>query len=126
MNLSGIVQLTLFYKPMISLALLTLFIAFYVFYNTSEKTIKQTTFGFETWINEYQNKGRILALILLLISLVLSYISFGFGAGIILFFAYLMTFGSLIVILNPLKILKLKSIVILFMFSLCIEFFVFQ
>ncbi len=107
---------------MISLSLLILFIAFYVFYNTSEKAIKHKTFGFETWLNKQQKKGKILAVALLVIAMLLSCNTFGLGAGTMLFFICLMTVGSLIVILNPLKLLTPKSITILFILSLLIEF----
>ncbi|MFB9058024.1 hypothetical protein ACFFU9_14860 [Mariniflexile ostreae] len=110
---------------MISITFLILFMAFYVAYCSSKKTVTYSHFGFETWTDKHPEKGKKLALSLFLITIVLSYITFGFGAGLLVFFIYLMTLGSLIVILNPLKLLKPTPLGILFVLVVYIEVFIF-
>jgi hypothetical protein len=110
---------------MISIAFLILFMAFYILYNTSQKVIKSPVFGFETWAHKNNKKAKLLGITLLFASCFLLCLSFGFGAGMLLFFVVLMTFGSLVIMLTPIQITKPKSIVFIFLIALFTEFFIF-
>lgn len=110
---------------MISIGLLILYMAFYISYNTSQKTIKNPIFGFETWAYKNNKKAKLLGITLLFASCLLFGLSFGIGAGILFFFVTLMTFGSLIVILAPVNIMKPKPILTVFLIALFTEFFIF-
>lgn len=110
---------------MISIALLILYLAFYILYNTSRKTIKNAVFGFETWTYKNNKKAKLLGITLLFASCILFGLSFGMGAGTLYFFVSLMTFGSLVVILTPVKIMKPKPILTFFLIAFFTEFFIF-
>lgn len=109
---------------MISIALLILYLAFYILYNTSRKAIKNVVFGFETWTYKNNKKAKLLGITLLFASCILLGLSFGIGAGILHFCVTLMTLGSLVVILTPVKIIKPRSILILFLLVHYTEFFI--
>lgn len=66
---------------MISLALLFLFMAFYVFYNTSERAVTSITFGFENWISKNKKASKLLAIVLCILASILLLLSFGFGGA---------------------------------------------
>ena len=109
---------------MISFVIIILTLAFYIFYNTSERSVKNHVLGFEKWIQKKKGLAKITGLAMLTIAyLILSHF-FGFGAGSLLFFIILMTFGSLIIVLTPLKMINYKNLLIAVLFSLCIEFLI--
>lgn len=110
---------------MISIALLILYLAFYILYNTSQKAIKNAVFGFETWTYKNNKKAKLLGITLLFASCLLFGLSFGIGAGILFFFVTLMTFGSLVVMLAPVKIIKPKPILTIFLIVFFTEYFIF-
>ncbi len=109
-----------------STILLILFLAFYMLYNTSKKAIKSPCFGFEKWVEKNVIYSKLISASLLIMSCVLSCLSYGLGAGIFIFFIDLMTIGSLSVILIPIKVLKIKPIIIVFILSLCTELLLFN
>ena len=106
---------------MISIAILFIFLSFYMFYNTSKRAVKYIGFGFENWLSDNLEYTKILATFLCICSLALHIISF----GILLFFIVFMTLGSIIILLTPLKLVSYKSVLLIFSTSLFIEFFVF-
>lgn len=143
MNLPGIVLPTLFYNcwighttlnltvqscliliNMISLVIIILTVAFYIFYNTSEKSVKNRVLGFEKWVQKKKRWARITGLAMFTIAYLILSLYSGFGAGSLLFFIILMTFGSLIIVLTPLKMINYKNLLIVVLFSLCIEFLI--
>lgn len=111
---------------MASIILFLVFIAFYVLCNTSKKAVLNPNFGFEGWLSKQHKMGKLLGLFILVISCLLSAIYFGMGTGVLYFFIVLMTLGSLIVLLNPIKLLKPAAILAVFIISLCFEFLIFN
>lgn len=110
---------------MISIAILLTFFSFYMWYNTSRRAVRYLGFGFENWMNMHSAHTKIVATFLCICSLILYIVSFGIGSGTLLFFTVLMTFGSMIVLLTPLHIITYKSISLIFLGALIIEFFAF-
>ncbi len=111
---------------MASIILFLVFIAFYVLCNTSKKAVLNSHFGFEGWLAKQHRTSRLLGLFILVMSCLLSTICFGIGTGVLYFFIVLMTLGSLIVLLNPIKLLKPAAILAVFVISLCFEFLIFN
>ena len=109
---------------MISVAILILFSSFYAFYNTSKKVRFQSLFGVEHWIHKNEKPSKIIAFTLLILALVLFIGYFGFGSGTLLFFIALMTIGSLIILLQPLNLINLKTLIISAIFLLSLEFLI--
>ncbi len=109
---------------MISSVIIILTLAFYIFYNTSEKSVKNHVLGFEKWIQKKKGFAKTTGLFMLINAYVILLFYFGFGAGSLLFFIILMTFGSLIIVLTPLKMINYKNMLLVVLFSLCVEFLI--
>ncbi len=118
-------RVVLIIKNMVSIATFIVFISFYLFYNTSKKTLKYNFYKLDSCIDENILLTKIIATILLIISIVLNIYLYGFGAGSLLFFILFMTIGSLIIIATPLKLISYKSVLYIFMASLLSELFIF-
>ena len=97
---------------MISFAILLVIIGFYLLYITSEKMDTPKPLGFENQMAQHKSASKIIGIVLLIIACILTVYIFGLGAGIFLFFIYLMTFASLIVLLTPLKLFSFKLLFI--------------
>ncbi|MEO9571717.1 MAG: hypothetical protein ABJH82_01475 [Polaribacter sp.] len=110
---------------MISITIFIVFISFYLFYKTSKKTVKHSPKKLDKWIVKNNPFTKIIASILLLISIIANIYLFGFTSGFLLFFILLMTVGSLIIMIAPLKLIQYKSVLILFITSLLFELFIF-
>lgn len=109
---------------MISSVIIILTLAFYLFYNTSERSVKNHVLGFEEWVQEKKGLAKITGLCMFTIAyLILSHF-FGLGTGSLLFFIILMTLGSMIIVLTPLKMVNYKNLLLVVLFSLCIEFLI--
>lgn len=105
---------------MITIATGILFFAFYTLYYTSKRAALLYDFGFEKWMSNNQNPTKIIGITLLVIAYSLYIQTIGLGSGTLFFFITLITIGSLIVILKPLKIINYKSLLLLFV---VIDFF---
>jgi divalent metal cation (Fe/Co/Zn/Cd) transporter len=99
---------------MITIAVCVLFLAFYTLYYTSKRASLTYRFGFEKWMRNHPTATKIIGLCLLVVAYFLWIYSIGLVSGSLFFAVALMTIGSLIVILKPLKIIPLKNIVFLF------------
>ncbi|ULC59006.1 hypothetical protein MBM09_13955 [Flaviramulus sp. BrNp1-15] len=110
---------------MISIALLILFLSFYIFYNTSKKVKIQSVFGVENWFQKHIKPSKFIALILLVLALILFINHFGIGVGTLLYFIALMTIGSLVILLYPLNLINYKSLILLIIFMFSFEFITF-
>lgn len=108
---------------MITIASLLVFISFYMFYYTSKRAVLSYDYGIEKWMNNNPKETKISGLVLLLCSYSLWLISKSLGSGTLFFFIQLMTIGSLIVILSPLKVLNSKIVAILFVLAGLLEFY---
>lgn len=107
---------------MITLSILLVIIAFYLHYTTSEKMDSQKLLGFEFLLIQQKKQCKAASFLLLILSCMLCIKVFGLGAGIFSFFIYLMTFGSLIVLLAPLKIFNYKSLSLFIFICFTIEY----
>jgi len=109
---------------MISFTILLVIIGFYLLYTTSKKMDAPRLFGFENQLLQNKAVSKIIGLLLLILSCVLTVIVFGLGAGIFLFFINLMTVASLIVLLAPLKLFNAKILFIVMACCVVAEFLV--
>lgn len=108
---------------MITIAFCFLFLAFYVLYYTSKRAVLTYRFNFEIWISKNPKYGKTLGTLLLILAYLLSIFSTALGVGTLFFFITLMTIGSLIIILKPLKIIPVKIILFLFLTMEILEFY---
>ncbi len=109
---------------MISIAILLVIIGFYLLYSTSKKMDAPILLGFENRLVKYKLASKLVGLILLILSCILTINVFGFGAGIFLFLINLMTVASLIVLLSPLKLFNVKLLFIFISLCVAVEFLV--
>ncbi|WP_417444691.1 DUF3325 family protein [Joostella sp.] len=108
---------------MIALASILIFIGFYCLYSGSKKATLNTSV-IDNWFQKENENLKFVGPILLIAALVISVLEKGFASGIFLWFIILMTIGSLIVILSPLKILNYKTVLASFIFIVIIENFI--
>lgn len=109
---------------MISSVIIILTLAFYFFYNTSERSVKSHVLGFEKWIQKKKGLAKTTGMVMLIIAYLILLFYYGIGTGTLLFFIILMTFGSLIILLTPLKMINYKNLLLVVLFSLCVEFLI--
>jgi hypothetical protein len=98
---------------MITITSSILFLAFYTLYYTSKRVPLTYNFGFEKWMRKNPTPTKITGITLLVLAYILWLYIASVGSGTLLFIIELMTIGSLIVILKPLKIIAPKSIILL-------------
>lgn len=84
------------------MALIVLTVSFYMLYNTSKRAGLRRDI-FSTWLQQHMLFSKITGLILLFVSFSTLIATEGLGVGIFIGFLALMTFGSLIILLVPLK-----------------------
>jgi hypothetical protein len=108
---------------MISIVSFLIFIGFYILYYTSQKTYVSYDRRFEKWIRKNSQPAKYLGLLILSTAFTLLLLEKAIGSGTLLFFILLMTIGSLIIILSPLKIIKPQFVLILFAMATFIEYY---
>lgn len=106
---------------MISIVSFLIFIGFYALYYTSKKTYVSYDKGFEQWIKKNTRSTKYFGLLLLLSAFFVLLLEQAIGSGTLIYFILLMTIGSLIIILSPLKIIKPSFVFILFAMATFIE-----
>ncbi len=106
---------------MITIGAFLAFLGFLAPYNTSAKAILTGDSKLELWFRNNSSNAKIGGLLLLIASLLLVVMQKGIGAGTFMFFVILMTIASLIVLLSPLKILNLKTALIVFALLFLVE-----
>ncbi|NJB82669.1 hypothetical protein [Wenyingzhuangia aestuarii] len=79
------------------------------------------TLGFEIFVNKYSSISKPIVLLLLGIAFLLAINQLGAVVGILVGSISLMTLGSLIVLLTPLKLINYKSIIFVFVFLFIAE-----
>ncbi|MES2545216.1 MAG: hypothetical protein V4548_10050 [Bacteroidota bacterium] len=99
-----------------------LFFGFYLVYYTSKKATLFLDSTFTKWINTNTKQSKIIGTTLLILSYVLLVLQTALGHGSLLFFIELMAFGSLMILLSPLKMINLKWVIALFIITQYIEF----
>jgi hypothetical protein len=108
---------------MITVASLFVFSSFYTLYYTSKRALLSYDYRIEKWIQRNPRPTKIISAGLLLLAYVLWLFSTALGTATLLFLIQLMTIGSLIVILTPLKVISSKAIVVLFAMAELLEFY---
>jgi len=108
---------------MITIATLIVFLAFYTLYYTSKRAVLSYDLGFEKWMQKNPKQTKITGLILLLLAYSLWLFTQSLCCGTLMFFIQLMTIGSLIIILMPLKKVSSKVILLLFIIAALLEFY---
>ena len=108
---------------MITIASLIVFLAFYTLYYTSKKATLSYDLGFEKWMQNKPKQTKIIGLGLLTLAYSAWFFTYAFCCGTLLFFIQLMTIGSLIIILTPLKKINIKIVFLLFTIIAVLEFY---
>ncbi|MDR7208446.1 hypothetical protein [Flavobacterium piscis] len=108
---------------MITIATIIVFLAFYTLYYTSKRAVLSYDSGFEKWMRKNPKQTKITGLILLLSAYLFWLFTQSLCCGTLMFFIQLMTIGSLIIILMPLKKVSRKVILLLFIIVALLEFY---
>ncbi len=108
---------------MISVLIVIMFLACYLFYNTSQKTSIVFKSYLEKSLGSNKQLSKIIGGSLLLISLIIASINFGLFTGSLFWLSSLMLLMSLLILITPLNIVNYKLLVILFLVLLLIEIF---
>jgi hypothetical protein len=106
---------------MITIGALLAFFGFFSGYNASRKAVLRGDSRLELWLRRNASKAKISGVFLLVASLILVVTEKGLGAGSLMFVVVLMTIGSLVVILSPLRLLTLRSALLIFALSFLFE-----
>ncbi|MEL4308024.1 DUF3325 family protein [Joostella sp. CR20] len=108
---------------MISFVILLVFFGFYAFYSTSKRAVLNNS-KIDLWLQQKYSPLKLTGLLLLIISLGITILVKGFGAGTLLWIVILMTVGSLVVLITPLRTIHFKTLFVLFIFSVLVELFI--
>ncbi|WP_426483260.1 hypothetical protein [Flavobacterium sp. 2] len=108
---------------MITLASLIVFLAFYTLYYTSKRAVLSYDFGFEKWMQQNPKQTKITGLFLLATAYAMWLFTKSLCCGTLMFFIQLMTVGSLIIILTPLKKVNSKALLAILLFVAILEFY---
>lgn len=108
---------------MVSTASLFVFFAFYALYNTSKRAYLSNNNVIEKWLQNNPKQTKIVGFGLLVCAYTLLLFEKAIGCSTLIFLIQIMTIGSLIVILTPLKIIPKKLVMVLFALSIFIEFY---
>ncbi len=106
-----------------SIVCILVFFGFYFLYSTSKKTTLRPVLNFEKWIDMSLKSTQVIAISLLFVAYLLSIYLDGMGSGTLLFFIVLMTIGSLIIVLVPLKIINNKALLSFFIIVTLFEIY---
>ena len=108
---------------MITIASLIVFLAFYTLYYTSKRAVLSYDLGFEKWMKNNPKQTKITGLVLLVTAYAMWLITQSLCCGTLMFFIQLMTVGSLIILLTPLKKVISKALLLLFIGIALLEFY---
>jgi hypothetical protein len=108
---------------MITIASLLLFLAFYTLYYTSKRAALSYDLGFEKWMQKNPKQTKATGLILLFLAYSMWLFTQSLCCGTLMFCIQLMTIGSLVIILTPLKKIDKKAIFMLFLIIGFLEFY---
>jgi hypothetical protein len=108
---------------MITIASLIVFIAFYTLYYTSKRAVLSYDLGFEKWMQRNPKQTKITGLILLAAAYTMWLFTKSVCCGTLMFFIQLMTVGSLIIVLTPLKKVNNKALLALLVIIAILEFY---
>ncbi|WP_461533639.1 hypothetical protein [Sinomicrobium sp.] len=106
---------------MTTLIVIIAFMGFYAFYNASKRAVLSQSWWIAQWLQSHRPTSLALGWCMVLVGILLSVMHYGFGAGICAFVVVLMTVGSLIVIVSPLKFISYRAVVLIAILSFAIE-----
>ncbi|WP_146746557.1 hypothetical protein [Sinomicrobium soli] len=106
---------------MTTLIVVITFLGFYAFYNTSRRAVLSKSLRIEKWLQVHTAESKIAGSCMLFAGLSLSVLYYGTGAGIFAFFVILMTLGSLVVIVSPLKFINYRGVLVIAILSFVVE-----
>jgi hypothetical protein len=108
---------------MITIASILVFMGFYAFYYTSKRAVLHYDYGFEQWMQNNTKPTKTIGCSCLILAYSFLVFSNALGSGTLIFFIQLMVIGSLIVLLTPLKKIKNKIILAIFITALLFEMY---
>lgn len=108
---------------MITIASLIVFLAFYTLYYTSKRAVLTYDLGFEKWMKKNPKQTKITGLALLVTAYAMWLITQSLCCGTLMFFIQLMTVGSLIIILTPLKKVNTKILLAILIIAALLELY---
>ena len=108
---------------MITIASLIVFLAFYTLYYTSKRAVLSYDLGFEKWMKKNPKQTKITGLALLVTDYAMWLVTQSLCCGTLMFFIQLMTVGSLIIILTPLKKVNTKILVAVLIIAALLELY---
>lgn len=106
---------------MTTLLFFNVFFGFFLCYNTSKRAELNSNFVLVKIGQRLPHASKVIGMLLMAVALAGSILYYGFGSGIFAFFIILMTMGSMIVLLAPLRFVGYKMVSILFLISLTME-----
>lgn len=106
---------------MATLLFFNVFFGFFLCYNTSQKAELNRDFMLVKIGQGLPRTNKIIGTLLMLVALIGSILYYGTGAGIFAFLILLMTAGSMIVLIAPLRFVGYKAVSALFLISLILE-----
>lgn len=109
---------------MISLLCFSAFLGFFLLYNTSKKAVLNRSIWLEKITQDNPKYSTVIGCLLNLAVLIGCIVYWGVGSGIFAFFVILMTAGSTVVLIAPLRYVNYKHVTGLCMFFLVIELLV--
>lgn len=107
---------------MITSSLLLIFVASFVFYNTSKKATLSGVSLLEIWIQQHTLYSKTIGYLLLIATLILVILNFGISSGIIFWLITLMSTLSLLIIISPLQKVNYKHLIVVFFILIILEF----
>ena len=106
---------------MITLIAALSFIGFYALYTTSKKADIQRVLFVEFRLQNNPTVAKAIGLSINFVALIISMAYMGVASGTFLFFVILMTVGSLVVLIAPLRYVAYQTVSVLFLLALFIE-----
>lgn len=110
---------------MLSTVFLLLLISFYLLYNLSGRVKVANKTGYLSFLRQHRLLSRIISFALILLSGLLLIWQLGLGAGVFGLIVILMSTGSLIVVLIPLRQLRLPQVLACYLLCIVFEVFIF-
>lgn len=106
---------------MATLLFFNVFLGFFLCYNTSKRAELNRDFVLVKIGQGLPRASNIIGILLMTVALIGSILYYGTGAGIFAFLIILMTIGSMVVLIGPLRFIGYKTVSILFLISLILE-----
>lgn len=106
---------------LITLAMTCCGLGFFMLYNTSKKVRFSESDKFGRWLQQHSAMATSLGLLFIAVSFLILIFQLGLGVGILTAFLLLMTSAALIIVIAPLRYLKIQSIIALVLICVLLE-----